>query len=294
MSKVHYKNDNGESVTFKKMGIYVLQSIDANSLGSTPISYSAIGQDGQNTDAVLLNPRTITCTVVFNGSRWQKGVPSRGRHDYSLMRSRWQFLGKCLNPKVYGTLTYENDNGIFKIRCRPDSVPNFEDFCGSYKTVKIDFIADDPYWKASESILRKVTYVSDGKNYPKTYPISYGILSETVTLNNDTGMPLPFTLEIETVEGCTFTVKNTTTGKAISTKWTMPEPLQLKIDTSNCQIRKKSAINPTARWEDASNLFLFSSDFDMVLAPGENVFTVQYSGGRPIVACEYHKLYLVV
>lgn len=294
MNMVHYKNDNGESVTFKKMGMYVLQSIDANSLGSTSISYSAIGQDGQSTDAVTLNPRTITCAVVFNGATWPKGLNRRDRHSCSVMRARWLNLGKCLNPKVYGTLTYQNDNGTFKIRCRPDSIPNFEDFCASYKTVKIDFIADDPYWQANESVLGKVTHVNGGKSYPKTYPISYGTLSNVITLNNDTGMPLPFTLNIETVTDCSFTVTNMTTGKSISTKWAMPEPLQLRINTSNCSMRKKSAVSPTSHWVDASNLFSFSSDFDMMLAPGDNILRVQYSGGRPIVTCEYHKLYLVV
>lgn len=293
MNVVTYKNDNGQSVTFKKSGMYVLKSIDANSLGSTPISHSAIGQDGQTTDDVTLNPRTIICTVVFNG-RVKQSTVRRSKHDYALMRRRWLALGECLNPKVFGTLTYQNSNGTYKIRCRPDSVPNFEDFCASFKTVKIDFIADDPYWQASEGISGKVTHVEGGKVYPKTYPISYGTLSDTITLQNDTGMPLPFALNIETITGCSFTVRNATTGKAIATKWTMPEPLQLRIDTSNCRIRKKSAINPAARWEDASNLFSFASDFDMVLAPGENALTVQYSGGRPIVTCEYHKLFLVV
>lgn len=283
MKKITYLNKNtGASISFGNSYPFVLKSIDANSISTTKITSTAIGMDGQHTDSVVYNPRTIICELSFNGISGEK-------YDRQQMQLNWQRIADIFAPNTEGVLTYDNDAGSYQIDCRPLELPNYSKVIGTYCNFKMQFVADYPFWRSVKTFTQPVQHIEGGLRYPLKYPISYGTISRLAYIDNKTSSILPIKIFGKLTKGARFNLQNLTTGKIIKISNVfannMTSDIDFELDTYTGRVK-------------GGNIFTFDSDFDIALKQGQNIFELSLflpaEGEPPEVYIKYNLLYIGV
>jgi len=287
VKKITYTNIYGESVTFGSDPPCYLEDLDANSLASSYGTQKAIGQDGETFSGVTLNPRTIIATCGF------KGVKG-GRLSYAEAERIAQQIYRVFLLHHNGTLTYQNNVGTYWIACRPVELPPIETIAGPFKRFSIELVAEEPFWLSSQPFVLRLGQVQGGKQYPLRYPLVYGQWVKEASINNDTWLTTPVTVQI-TGTADYILITNETTGEYIRVDepieynqrmiiWTGREPYVelITYDDRGNETERKYA-----------NYRLDLGSRYIKLAPGKNRLTLDNGipGVLPVATVEFYKYY---
>ena len=139
MEKLVYTNTNGESLVFSNAKPFILSTKDGfSSVENIITSQKNFGQDGET----FVSHNLATRNISFGGTIVAQ--------DKSTLLSHRRSLVRVLNPKLAGTLCYENDNGSYEIDVIPEFAPVIgeNDLQGfrNMKPYNVTLKALDPYW----------------------------------------------------------------------------------------------------------------------------------------------------
>lgn len=139
MEKLVYTNTNSESLVFSSAKPFILSTKDGfSSVENIITSQKNFGQDGETFVSHNLAVRNISFSGTIVGK------------DKSELLSHRRSLVRVFNPKLAGTLYYENDNGHYQIDVIPEFAPVIgeNDLQGfrNMKPYSITLKALDPYW----------------------------------------------------------------------------------------------------------------------------------------------------
>ena len=284
MREITYTNQYGKSITFTNSRPFVLESIDANSIGTTRNSYKAIGQDGQNDGEITYNARTIICKLAFDGVL-------NGKYSNAEMERNWQLIASVLLPNVSGMLVYTNNVGTYKIACSPFELPNYENVVATLGKFSIQFVANNPFWQANEEISFRLGSIVGGFSFPFSFnpTVSFGTWVKSCTIENDMGIDTPFLIEMVTVSDyCKITNEK---GQFIKVDRPITAGQRLTINTANQEVR---LYDVDGTYTLANNKVTLDSTF-FKLHYGTNVLTLDNGQLTPAIATiAYNKLYLGV
>lgn len=290
MDKITFTNEYGKSISFGPSPPLFLESIDPNSIGTTADSYRPIGADGQITKEVLYNPRTIIATLSFVGIR-------EGRYSEAELRSIWLNVGNVLTPHKEGTLTYQNEGGVYFIKCRPLSMPNFNRAVATFSRFKIEFLADKSFWMSKTAFKSGLGQVEKMWQYPYSYPLTYGEWRTDAIIVNDCNVPVPVKIEIQST-AVHIKVTNSSTGEFIQVDKALTSLQKMIIDTEECLVTVEtySTDGSLTDTENANYLLTVDSTPDMKLQVGENTLIVENGVAVSNIPATvtYYKRYLVV
>ena len=230
MRKITYTNERGYSVTFGRTAPFFLSRISANSVGTTISKVKAIGQDGQTTQEITYNPRTVICEVSFVGIE-------NGRYSDTEMLKNWRKITRAVVPKLRGVLEYKNDAGTYRIDCYPLELPDYTRDVGTHCTLTLQFIADYPFWRSSAEFSSRLGQVVGGKRYPVKYnpKMRYGTWVKNAVITNDTGVDTPFVVEVESVSDF-VKLSNKATGEFLLVNQPIADGEKLVIDTGTYKV----------------------------------------------------------
>ena len=138
MEKLVYTNTNGESLVFSNAKPFILSTKDGfSSVENIITSQKNFGQDGET----LVSHNLATRNISFGGTIVAQ--------DKSTLLSHRRSLVRVFNPKLAGTLCYENDNGSYEIDVIPEFAPVIgeNDLQGfrNMKSYNVTLKALDPY-----------------------------------------------------------------------------------------------------------------------------------------------------
>lgn len=139
MEKLVYTNTNGESLVFSNAKPFILSTKDGfSSVENIITSQKNFGQDGET----FVSHNLATRNISFGGTIVAQ--------DKSTLLSHRRSLVRVFNPKLAGTLYYENDNGSYEIDVIPEFAPVIgENDLKGFKNMKpynVTLKALDPYW----------------------------------------------------------------------------------------------------------------------------------------------------
>ena len=139
MEKLVYTNTNGESLVFSNAKPFILSTKDGfSSVENIITSQKNFGQDGET----FVSHNLATRNISFGGTIVAQ--------DKSTLLSHRRSLVRVFNPKLAGTLCYENDNGSYEIDVIPEFAPVIgeNDLQGfrNMKPYNVTLKALDPYW----------------------------------------------------------------------------------------------------------------------------------------------------
>ena len=139
MEKLVYTNTNGESLVFSNAKPFILSTKDGfSSVENIITSQKNFGQDGET----FVSHNLATRNISFGGTIVAQ--------DKSTLLSHRRSLVRVFNPKLAGTLYYENDNGSYEIDVIPEFAPVIgeNDLQGfrNMKPYNVTLKALDPYW----------------------------------------------------------------------------------------------------------------------------------------------------
>lgn len=260
MKKITYTAATGESITFGcDGGALTLESIDANSVGTTVSTGKNAGQDGQTTTGITYNARDIRCRLGIKGK-------SGAKWSRSAYNTLWRQVTQILLPHRTGKLTYTNDSGTYEIECYPQEIADPEHKAGEYYTVTVDFIADYPFWRSAAE--QQVSIPAGG----------------SVSINNPAGIELPVTV-VFTGAASNIKLENTNTGEFIRLAQSIGSGETLTVDTAKY----------TAVLSDGTkaNYKLAANSVYLRLPHGTNALSVTSDGISPVLV-KYKPVFLGV
>ncbi|MEO7904645.1 MAG: phage tail family protein [Candidatus Saccharimonadales bacterium] len=265
MQKITYTNDRGESVVLTHRAPFILSKIDG--LGDVDADMQlqkAPYQDGSTYIDSLLQPRFINMEVSIYGTN---------RDDISLKR---QELGRIFNPKVGGTLLYENGRVKRKVKAYPEHVPKYpsSDRGGRHQISLVNLVCPNPYWQnANESVEQLVTF-SGGLTFPLQLPTIFGNQDSTAKsriMVNEGDSPTPIEVIFEGPATSPIRIENETTGEFIEVAQNLLVGEKLWISTAFGKKRVEKISEDGAR-ANAFNYINLESVFFQLL-PGNNLMT---------------------
>lgn len=145
MEKVTYTNTNGEQLVFTNTLPFLLNEKEGfDTVANDMVTETFYKQDGANLidQKLAIRNLTLECTVI-----------GKSKEDYLKYR---RDIIRILNPKIAGTILYENDVGAYQIDVIPEFVPKFGDneVKGIRRLAPFTIIlkALDPYWTDKSEI----------------------------------------------------------------------------------------------------------------------------------------------
>lgn len=248
---------NGLSCTFASdTPMMLLESVEGVSCGSSAITYKPIDYDGQLLISTSLNARNIPLVLNFGGKKGNMWSRSNAME-------RWQEIQKVFIPGQTGTLAWTDGTNSRFIRCRVDSTTQPTQILPFLFRVKMNLIADRPMWYDS---VENVVELPSGE--------------WTATINNDSGIAVPFLLEVGTSTSV-FAMASVAAGVGLSLQNATGEGFT--VDTDKCTVTTDSGLL-------VNNMLSVESEF-FKLMPGENV--LNFAGGGDIVI-KWRKAYMGV
>lgn len=162
MEKVTYSNTEGETIVLHDKRPYILSEKEGfDSVDNIISSSSGFNQDGEDFISQRLSVRPLT----LKGS-----VSAKNKKEVYEYR---QDMIRIFNPKLSGTILYENDYGTYEIDAIPEFIPTFQEREQGPVTLQpyqILLKALDPYWKDKSEIDSEIPMA---KVYPKmTFPLN--------------------------------------------------------------------------------------------------------------------------
>lgn len=138
MQKLIFTNSRGQNVNIGNSAPFILKSIEGTGeVSTTRLTTKSPYQDGSDLDNVLLDERVISVegTIVANSAE--------------MMYAQRKLFESIFNPKLKeGTLVYQNDAGMWKIKgLAEDGVKLKEKFDNSRKQAfNLTLVCSKPFW----------------------------------------------------------------------------------------------------------------------------------------------------
>ena len=271
MEKITYTNENGESVVLSHRPPFLLSKIDGlGDVGAEVQMSRAPYQDGSTHIDTLLEPRYINMQI---------SILSGNRVDVSAMRER---LARVFNPKIPGTIVYENGRIRREIRANSEHVPKYpSDNRGlRYQIALINLLCPNPYWLSIEKAEQLVTF-SGGLTFPLRLPTIFGNQDSSAKsriILNDGDAPTPIEVTFEGPATSPIRIENETTGEFIEVNQSLLAGEKLWISTAFGRKRVEKITVDGARvnafhyiYIDPTGVNASSTFFQ--LQPGNNLLT---------------------
>lgn len=267
-SLIRYEVEGVGSVEFGKTPPRFLNQFDGSSVGSSAISYKAIGIHGEKTGEIKLEPRTITADVTIVGK------DNEGKYSGERLAEIKNEIFRVINPLNFGKLVRVNQHSIYEIDCRVREIPCFSKSVGMYQTAKLDFYAPYPLWRSTT---------------PRKYSIGNGV--NEIKIYNDLGFPTPLEISGTIPANAAFTLKNITSGEFIKTGRPYPFERKFRLNTANCEIE---CSNIEGIMVPANFIFSYNSDVDMLFNSGENLLKLESTDLGVELSLTIQELYIGV
>lgn len=280
MSKITYTNELGESVIFSDRPPFILENIEGLAGVDADIqTQKAPYQDGSTHIDTLLESRVLTLQVAILAS---------SRTDLYERRS---LLSGIFNPKLDGTLRYENDYTAKEIPVRVDSGPVYPSPKGNVQECLITLMAPMPFWlDITEQNYKLEDFVTNFR-FPFHFPVRFATRGDTRTILNDGDVPTPIEVEFRG-HAVNPRIENNTTGEFIQVNREIPADYKLIIDTTFGR-KRVSIVAPDGIETNAFHYIdLDSTFFDLEV--GENRLSFITDGGNPEVYVYFKKRYVGV
>lgn len=279
--KIQYKSENGVFEASTKSSPCRLLSFDGNSLATRLIQSNPLSINGQITHDIKLSARTITAKFYIFGSmgnKWSKAELERN----------WSNIQKLLAVGKKGTLTFINDTGSYEIECFVTELQMLSRKVGMLYEFEVSFAADNPFWRKSEIISKRVGTVTGGMTYPYQYPLSYGVWSNSTAIINDTGYDIPLIIEFSNCSNNCMIINNTT-GAFIKLVKNVLSTEKIIVTTEDMSVTK---INTDGTISTATNDVDINSE-PIYLVQGENILSMETDfamSSNPMATIKYQEL----
>ncbi len=289
MKEIAYTTPNGYTVSFcEKFPFRFIEITDTFS--GNFISSKAPFQDGQTTQAVNLSVGTIN----FIGGIMAFGSNKKSAVD--LLEEYIDLMNYVFNPKIEGTLIYNNGVVSKQIKCRPIAKPTFLDKYKNYVKIDVEFISDNPRWESATEYITGVGFTYKNLRFPLTLPSSTGFIFNEMKVNNIIKYNIYPVIEIFSTTSL-IKIENENTGKKVEINRSIEENQKMVIDMS----RKKAEIyekNNNGVYEfkyNVTNWLTLDSEW-IELIPGENIISVNktITENSPISIIKYRIPYMGV
>jgi hypothetical protein len=277
-----WKAGNGESMSLGS-GPFLVQSIEG--FGGSPVILQmnkAPFQDGQTPVDQVLEPRDMTLTMTILGSN-QQDVYEKRRKLTRLFNSK---LGK-------GILTWQRVDANYTIKAVPDAsspvFPSGDGVGNTFQKALLYLKAPDPaFYDPTQEHWTLASFVG-GLSFPFSFPISFGTVGQTLTLENKGDLDSPV---IITFQGPLKNpvLENKTTGKKISVTRELFAGETLEVNTAFGQ-KSVQIINADGTRSNAFHYVSPDSEF-WNLIPGDNEVSyaaTEESGDSAVNLFFYHR-----
>lgn len=267
-SLIRYEVEGVGSVEFGRTSPHFLNKFDGSSIGSSAVSYKAIGIHGEKTGDIKLEPRTITADVTIVGK------DNDGKYSGERLAEIKNEIFRVINPLNFGKLVRVNQHSIYEIDCRVREIPCFSKSVGMYQTAKLDFYAPYPLWRSTT---------------PRKYTLGKGI--NEIKVINDFGILSPIEVIGTIPANASFTFKNVTSGTLLKTGQPYPFERKFRLNTATCEIE---CSNIKGIMVPANFIFSYDSNIDMMLLLGENILRLECTDSSMELCITMQELYIGV
>lgn len=272
MKIAQWISDNGLYICFSHIGPFFLEESIRSGVGSTAQINKSPLQDGANTSNTQLEQRTI----LVKGALFARG--NRFLRADTVLDETINILNEAFNPKVFGTLIYNNARGGQMIKGRPVITPVITTEVGVNTVIKfeVEILTDDSYWydiTLNSSVLGTLTKLWTPPTF--TLPGEFGIYTQITEVTNTSRMIADTVIEVySNLEFIKIT--NETTGKFILVEQAISDNQKMVIDSKDHSVSLYE--------KDASGQYQFVSDVSewistdsepIRLIPGVNVLRVE-------------------
>lgn len=272
MKTAQWISDNGLYICFSYIGPFFLEESIRSGVGAIAQINRSPLQDGANTSNAQLEQRTI----LVKGALFAKG--NRILRADTVLDETINILNEAFNPKVFGTLVYNNERGGQLIKGRPVTTPVITSEVAINTVIKfeVEILTDDSYWHdttLNSSILGKLTKLWIPPTF--TFPGMFGTYTQITEIMNPSRMIADTVIEVySNLEFIKIT--NETTGKFILVEQAISDNQKMVIDSKDYSVSLYE--------KDSSGVYQFirdvsewiSTDSEPIrLIPGVNVLKVE-------------------
>lgn len=274
MHRVTYINANGESVVFGQQRPFILSKIEGlGDIDANLQSQKSPNQDGDTHISTLLEPRFIEMEIT---------ILSEDAEEHRRQ------LARIMNPKIAGTLIYENGQIKREINGINEHIPKFPADLRSHnhQLALVNIKCPNPYWKDTTTTAEELTTFSGGLTFPLQLPTIFGNQDSNAKsriIVNEGDSPTPIEVTFEGPATSPIRIENETTGEFIEVQQDLLEGEKLWICTAFGRKRVEKIQADGTRinafhyiYIDPSNENPSSTFFQ--LQPGNNLIT--YSTGE--------------
>lgn len=163
MQNLIFTNERGQSIELKNTSPFILQKFDPDPPKMKILTTKSPGQDGKTDHGTVLDERVLNIELAIMGENEQD------------MFAKRQKLNAVFNPKLRGTLVYENDAGTHKIQCSVQDSPTPKDRSEPVQQFLIQLFCADPYWKDLDEIKEEMALWVGDFMFPLEIPEETGI-----------------------------------------------------------------------------------------------------------------------
>lgn len=229
MRWIEWKNDMGHGGRFLPAWDppYMLRDFDPGALASAAETSKGVRMDGVDTLHVSFEPRHITLSGTILAVGTQQ-LPAQAVLD----RSR-QELARTFNPRHPGTLLWNNEAGVYRIRCRPVSAPAFQERIEWSQDFTVEFQADSPLWENNELQMMTLGKVTNMWVFPWSIPTVFSVFLNTGVINNETGEEIRPIIRISPSPLERLEIRNEASGQSLIITHAIDEGQRLIVDMAN-------------------------------------------------------------
>lgn len=266
--KLTYINENNLSIVLTYSYPFFLQGIEGeDGLKNKIISNSSAYEDGTTVIKTKINERYLNITGIIKGLNVEDVYNKR------------KDLIKVFNPKLKGTLLYENGKVKKSIECYVEDAPTFgERKVKTQQSFMINLYCFNPYWTDFSETKAEIALWKGTFHFPLSIPSSSGIVigvrqpSLIVNILNKgdvkTGMLIEFKARGTVKNPSLF---NVNTREYIKVKKQMVAGEVIRVNTNFNKKRIESILNGTVK--NILNLIdLGGGDTFLQLDVGDNLF----------------------
>lgn len=282
MYEFTFTNSLGESLYFAYGTDYVLETVSGlSNVGTIIQSEKSPFQDGSTFIDSLLNTRIVTFIVQI-----RENIESNRRKAI-----------RVLNPKLKeGTLSFTKNGVTRTLTCvvneGPDMLENNNDRRPNLQRFTFTLEAHQPYFEGEQEQWTLAGFLG-GLEFPFSFPITFGTVGSTITLNNDGDTTLPLYIELNgPLTNPTLT--NQTTGEFIKLSQELLSGYKLEINTA---FGKKSVVIVDNLGNRSNGFGYISPDSTLFgLSVGYNTlsYTDDVQPNKTAVSLFYKKRYIGV
>lgn len=260
---VQWVSDNGLYLYLGAAPPYMLNADVHTGLSGAAQVVKSPHQDGQTTYGVTLNARTISLTFTVHA------CGNYGLSAERVLDEHINYITEAFNPKVSGTLIYNNKRGGQRIRARAEAVPEPKEQGKYYAVYEMTLLTDAPYWEETTEQSSKLGELECKWKFPFVFPVIFGNYTQSRMIYNPTSLTIYPKIEVYT-NSALIRITNETTEKFILVEHEIADGQKMVID---CAQKTVSLWTENAGGyvyaQDISNWVSLDSDF-ITLEPGKN------------------------